>query len=114
MTDSTQPTALSTEVDEATTLIQALEERLARIVPTKLCAPDNRRPIAEAFVEMLGRLVEFLEPLKPLNQGHMAALLYFVDGMQLDHVGAANSFIMLTMFDAAKHAARELRRARHN
>jgi hypothetical protein len=102
------------QVDEVEALIQAIEDRLTRIVPIKLCAPANRRPLAEAFVEMLGRLVEFLEPLKPLNQGQIAALLYFVDGLKLDHVGEDNSFIMLTMLGAAKNFSRELRRARHN
>ena len=114
MTDPTLPTATPAEADEAAALVQALEDRLARVVPTKLLAAGNRRPLAESFVGMLGRLVEFLEAFKPMNQGEMAALLYFVDGLELDHVGADNSFIMLTMVDAAKHASREMRRARRN
>jgi hypothetical protein len=111
MTDPIQNPA---EADEAAVLVQALEARLAEVIPTKLLAPGNRRPMAEAFVEMLGRLVEFLEAFKPMDHGKMAALLYFVDSLKLDHVGADNSFIMLTLVDAAKHAARELRRGRRN
>ena len=114
MTDPTPPTASPAEADEAATLVQALEDRLAKIIPIKLLAAGNRRPLAESFVTMLGRLVEFLEAFKPMDQGQMAALLYFVDGLELDHVGADNSFIMLTMVDAAKHASREMRRARRN
>jgi hypothetical protein len=110
----TDPVQNPTAADEADFLVQALAERLARVVPTKLLAEGNRRPMSESFVEMLGRLVEFLEQFKPMNRGQMAALLYFVDSLQLDHVGADNSFIMLTMVDAAKHAARELRKARRN
>ena len=98
--------------NEAEVLVTTLEERLARVVPTRLLAPDNRRPLSEAFVEMLGRLVEFLEQFKPLNQGQMAALLYFVQNLTLDRVGADDGFIMMTMADAAKHAARNMRRAR--
>jgi hypothetical protein len=98
--------------NEAEVLATTLEERLARVVPTRLLAPDNRRPLSEAFVEMLGRLVEFLEQFKPLNQGQMAAMLYFVEHLKLDRVGTDDAFIMLTMVDAAKHAARNMRRAR--
>ena len=114
MTDPTPPTANPAEAYEASVLVQALEDRLAKIIPIKLLAAGNRRPLAESFVTMLGRLVEFLEQFKPMNQGEMAALLYFVDNLKLDHVGADNSFIMLTLVDAAKHASRELRRARRN
>ena len=114
MTDPTQPTQNPAEQDEGAILVQAMVDRLTRSVPTKVLAADNRRPLAESFVEMLGRLVEFLEAFKPMNQGQMAALLYFVDNLQLDHVGADNSFLMLTMVDAVKHASRELRRGRRN
>ena len=111
----TDPTAQADQSeDEADILARVLEERLREVVPLKLVAEANRRPLAESFVEMLGRLVEFLEQFKPMNQGQMAALLYFVDSLQLDHVGADNSFIMLNMVGAAKKAARELRRARRN
>ena len=114
MTDSSQPIPNPAQLDEAEALVAAIQDRLTRVVPTKLCAPDNRRPLAESFVDMLGRLVEFLEAFKPMNHGQMAALLYFVDNLKLDHVGADNSFIMLTLVDAAKHASRELRRSRRN
>ena len=114
MTDPTPPAQNPDAIDEAAALLQTLEDRLAKVIPIKLLAPGNRRPLAESFVEMLGRLVEFLEKFKPMDQGQMAALLYFVDGLKLDHVGADNSYIMLTMVDAAKHASRELRRARRN
>ena len=114
MNEPTPPTAPTDEVDEAAALVQALEDRLAKIIPVKLLAAANRRPLAESFVEMLGRLVEFLESFKPMDQGQMAALLYFVDNLKLDHVGAENSFMMLTMVDAAKHASREMRRVRRN
>jgi hypothetical protein len=114
MTDPTQPTASPAEADESATLIQALEERLAQRVPIKLLAAANRRQLSEAFVDTLGRLVEFLEQFRPMNQGQMAALLYFVESLKPDHVGKDNSFIMATLVDAAKHASRELRRARRN
>lgn len=114
MTDTTQPSQNQAEADEAAILVKAMEDRLARVIPIKVLAAANRRPLAESFVDMLGRLVEFLEQFKPMNQGQMAALLYFVENLQLDHVGADNSFLMLTMVDAVKHASRELRRGRRN
>ena len=110
MTDSQNPNPAP--VDEASVLSQALQDRLAQVVPTKLCAADNRLPLAESFVDMLGRLVEFLEQFKPMNHGQMAALLYFVDNLQLDRVGEDAAFVMTTMVDAARKASRELRRAR--
>ena len=110
MTDSQHPNPA--QVDEAEALVAALEAALTRIVPTKLCAPDNRRPLATSFVDMLGRLVEFLEQFKPMNHGQMSALLYFVDNLKLDHVGADAAFIMTAMVDAARKASREMRRQR--
>ena len=109
MTDI-QPTAQP--IDEATALTMALTEHLARVVPTKLCAPANRQPLAESFVTMLGRLVEFLEQFHPMDHGEMAALLYFVDNLKLDRVGEDAAFVMTTLVDAARRAARDLRRAR--
>ena len=110
MPDSQQPNP--DQVDEAEALVKALSDHLARVVPTKLCAPDNRRPLAESFVDILGRLVEFLEQFKPMNHGQMAALLFFVDNLQLDHVGADAAFVMTTMVDAARRASRDMRRLR--
>ena len=104
--------ANSEPVDEADALVKALVDRLARVVPTKLCAPDNRQPLAESFVDMLGRLVEFLEQFKPMNHGQMAALLYFVDNLQLDRVGEDAAFVMTTLVDAARRASRDMRRTR--
>ena len=95
-------------VDEAADLIEALQQKLADVVPPKLVAPANRQPLAESFVEFLERLREFLEQYKPLNQGQKAALLYFVDNLQLDHVSSDHSFIMLSLVDAAKNASRRL------
>ena len=112
MTDSSQPIPNPAQLDEAEALVAAIQDRLTRIVPTKLCAPDNRRPLAESFVDMLGRLVEFLEAFKPMNHGQMAALLYFVDNLQLDRVGEDAAFVMTSMVDAARRASREMRRAR--
>ena len=111
MTDI-NPTDQQTTTDEAGVIIQAIQEHLARVVPTKLCAPDNRQPLAEAFVEMLGRLVEFLEKFQPMNHAQMAALLYFVDNLKLDRVGEDAAFVMTTMVEGARHAARNMRRAR--
>ena len=90
------------------TLVQALTER----VPTKLCAPANREPLAQSFIDMLGQLVVFLEQFKPMNHGQMAALLFFVDNLHLDHVGSDASFIMLNLVGAAKNAGHKLRRLR--
>ena len=95
-------------VDEAAELIEALQQKLADVVPTKLVAPTNRQPLAKSFVEFLERLREFLEQYEPLNQGQKAALLYFVDNLQLDHVSSDHSFIMLSLVDAAKNASRRL------
>jgi hypothetical protein len=100
------------QLDEAAALSQALQDRLAKVVPIKLCAAANRGPLSDSFVDMLGRLVEFLEQFKPMNHGQLAALLYFVDNLQLDHVGADAAFIMTSMVDAARKASREMRRAR--
>ena len=106
------PRETNPQVDEAEALVQALHDHLARIIPTKLCAPDNRRPLAESFVDMLGRLVEFLEKFKPMNHGQMAALVYFVDNLKLDRVGEDAAFVMTTMVEAARRTAREMRRER--
>lgn len=91
-------------------LLATLEKHLANTVPTKLLAPINRAPLAGSFVEMLGRLVEFLEKFKPLDHGQMAALLFFVDGLKLDHVGQDAAYVMMKMVDAAKKWARDTRR----
>jgi hypothetical protein len=99
-------------LDEAEELVKALSDRLAQVVPTKLCAPGNRQPLAESFVDLLGRLVEFLEAFKPMNHGQMAALLFFVDNLKLDHVGADAAFVMTTLVDAARRASRDMRRLR--
>jgi hypothetical protein len=90
------------EVDEAAELSEALQQKLADVVPIKLVAPANRQPLAESFVEFLDRLDEFLDQYKPLNQSQMAALLYFVDNLQLDHVGSDHSFIVLALVDAVQ------------
>jgi len=109
---SEQKERQNSQVDEAQALIVGLAEHLARIVPMKLCAPENRVPLAESFVDMLGRLVEFLEKFKPMNHGQMAALLYFTDNLQLDHVGEDAAFVMATMVGAARRVAREMRKMR--
>jgi hypothetical protein len=110
MTDSPHPNP--DQLDESSVLSQALQDRLARVIPEKLCAPANRQPLAESFVDMLGRLVEFLEAFHPMNHGQMAALLYFVDNLQLDRVGSDAAFIMTTLVDAARRASRDVRRIR--
>jgi broad specificity phosphatase PhoE len=97
------------KVDEAAELSEALQQQLLDVVPTKLVAPANREPLAESFVDFLERLDEFLEQYKPLNQGQMAALLYFVDSLQLDRVGSDHSFVIRSLVDAAKDASRKLR-----
>ena len=94
------------DVDE---LLMAIEKRLAEVVPTKLVAPENRRPLANAFIDFLVRLVAFLEANKPLDQAKMAALLYFVDSLHMDKVNPDDSFIMLNLVGAAKNASRRLR-----
>ena len=53
-------------VDEAAELIEALQQKLADVVPTKLVAPTNRQPLAKSFVEFLEHLREFLEQYEPL------------------------------------------------
>lgn len=100
------------EVDEAAIMMEALVQALTEKVPTKLCAPGNREAMAQSFIEMLGRLVVFLEQFKPMNHGQMAALLFFVDNLNLDHVGSDASFIMLNLVGAAKNAGHKLRRLR--
>jgi hypothetical protein len=97
------------KVDEAAELSEALQQQLLDVVPTKLVAPANREPLAESFVGFLERLDEFLKQYKPLNQGQMAALLYFVDNLQLDRVGSDHSFVIRSLVDAAKNASRKLR-----
>ena len=99
-------------VNEAEELARNLERVLAERVPTKVVAVENRRPLAESFVVFLGQLVEFMERFKPLNQGQMAALLYFTENLDVRHIRGDASFVVLTLVDGAKNAARKLRRQR--
>ncbi len=105
------------EEDQGAALVATLTAHLEATVSTKICAPANREPLALSFVEMLGRLVEFLEQVKAkqpgrnLDPGQMAALLYFVENLQVDHVGADAAWVMLKMVEGAKKWAREQRRA---
>ena len=98
------------EQNEAEKMIEVMVARMAEVVPTKLVAPENRLPLAESFIEMLGRLVEFLEKFHPLNHGQAAALLYFVGNLKLDKVGEDAGFIMLAMVEAAKKAAPRMKK----
>lgn len=100
------------EMDEAAMMMEELVRALNENVPTKLCAPENRVPMAQSFIEMLGRLVAFLEQFKPMNHGQMAALLFFVDNLDLDRVGSDSSFIMLNLVGAAKQAGEKLKKLR--
>ena len=99
-------------VDEASALMSALVEKLTRSVPEKLCAPANRQPLAESFVDMLGRLAELLERCQPLDHGQVAALRYFIGIVSGRHVGSDADFIITVMVEAARGASRDLRKAR--
>lgn len=97
------------EQDQGEVFIQEIERTIEKAIPTKLCTPENRRPLAEAFVEMLGRIVEFTEQFKPMNHAQMAALLYFVDNINLRRLGFDDGTVILAMVEGAKRAARTIR-----
>ena len=91
-------------------MVGGLVEYLAGKIPTKLMPPEHREPACMEFVEMLGRLVEFMEGFKPLTSPKMAAMLYFFEQLNLERMDQDLAFVVLTMFDAAKNTARKMRR----
>lgn len=90
--------------------LMEIEQALAKAIPTKICAPANRKPLAESFLETLGRLVEFAEQFKPMNHGQMAAFMFFVENMNLRRLGADDGCVVLAIVEGAKRAARKARR----
>jgi hypothetical protein len=91
-------------------MIAGLVEYLTGKIPTKLLPPEHREPACMEFVEMLGRLVEFMEQFHPLTTPKMAALLYFFEQLDLQRLDEDRAFVVMVMVDAAKNAARKMRR----
>lgn len=91
-------------------MMAGLVEYLTGKIPTKLLPPEHRGPACMEFVEMLGRLVEFMEGFKPLTTPKMAALLYFYQQLDLQSLDEDRAFVVMTIVDAAKNTARKMRR----
>jgi hypothetical protein len=91
-------------------MMAGLAEYLAGKIPTKLLPPEHREPACMEFVEMLGRLIEFMEGFKPLTTPKMAALLYFYQQLDLQSLDEDRAFVIMTIVDAAKNTARKMRR----
>lgn len=104
---------MSDEVkDEAEGIVEALVKDLAEKVPVAVIPADTRREVAEEFVGFLGKLVEFFEKNLPASAAKNAAILFFVNRLELDKVPRDTAFITLTLIDAMKRHAKKARKAR--
>lgn len=87
-------------------LVQYLEGK----IPSKLLPAEQREPACMEFVEMLGRLVEFIEQFQPLTTPQMAALLFFFETLDMNRLDDDRAYVVMTMVDGAKNTARKMRR----
>jgi hypothetical protein len=92
-------------------LLAGIVAYMEQHMPTKLIPAEAREPAAMEFVEMLGRLVEFLEQFQTLTIPKMAALLYFTEGLDVRRFTPDDSYALLKLVEGAKNAARKMRRA---
>lgn len=83
-------------------------------VPEALVPSEDRQPMAEEFVEYLGKLTMFMQEDAPLSRAKGAALLFFVKNLEsmLANQGEDGSAVIMTIVDAAATAAELLRAAR--
>jgi hypothetical protein len=91
-------------------MMAGLVEYLTGKIPTKLLPPEHREPACMEFVEMLGRLVEFMEGFKPMTTPKLAALLYFYQQLNLQSMDEDRAFVVMTIVEAARNTARKMRR----
>jgi hypothetical protein len=91
-------------------MMAGLVEYLTDKIPAKLMPPEHRELACMEFVEMLGRLVEFLEGFHPLTTPKLAAMLYFFNQVDLRTLDEDRAFVVLTIVEAAKNTARKMRR----